>query len=92
MMLNIIILLISFLISIVISMKLQKKSKSKAMVSIIIINIFITVTYFLIFHFLDEEVRIFGYSQSNKYLVLSLTPVVIWMNFFILSLIKDDNK
>ncbi len=89
-MLNIVILSISFLISTVISLKLQKQSKWKSLASIIIVNILIIGTYFLIFNYLDEEARLFGYSQSNYYLAIFLIPVVIWLNFIILTIMNRD--
>lgn len=85
------IILFSLLASTLISVFMIKKRNLKwlSLLTAFCINTIVLVTSSWILYSLDEEEQIFGDGSSGFYVLLIFIPVVTWLNFFILELVRN---
>lgn len=85
------IILFSLLSSTLVSIFMMKKRNLKwfSLLTAFCINTIVLVTSSWILYSLDEEEQIFGDGSSGFYILLIFIPVVTWLNFFILELVRN---
>lgn len=83
---NYIIIALSFIISTYISVQVLKKKNNK-LVSMLIafcLNTLILTLATWLQYLYDEEIKIFGISSKNTYILIIAIPIITWLNFLIL--------
>ncbi len=93
-MLNFIVIVFSFIMSTALSIMIMRNKKYKwlGMLSAFVINAIILgmVSWFL--YHLDEESGLFGIDFHDRYILVMSIPVITWINFIIISIVRKREK
>jgi hypothetical protein len=67
----------------------RKNNKWLALFMALCSNTLLLVIATLLVPLLNDEVRLFGIGQTNLYLLIFSIPIITWVNFLILELIRN---
>jgi len=92
--LNYIIIFVSFLVSTIVSVYFLKTRNHKwlAMLLAFSLNTLILLISTLFLFNIDDEARIFGFVNSNLYVLIFSIPIITWVNLVILVFLKGKDK
>ncbi|WP_102348785.1 hypothetical protein [Bacillus sp. Marseille-P3661] len=91
---NYLIVLFSFLVSTYTSVWTFKKKGNKwiSLIWALGVNVFILILATLLYYYLDDESRLFGFAHSDIYVLILAIPVVTWSNFFVLEFVRNRGR
>ncbi|UTR13148.1 hypothetical protein MM221_10810 [Salipaludibacillus sp. LMS25] len=86
-----IIIIFSLFISTVVSVLTLKKKNNKwlALLMALCSNTLLLVVATWLVSLINDEVRLFGIGQTNLYLLIFSIPIMTWVTFLILELIRN---
>jgi len=84
---NIIVIFCSFIASTIISVVVMRHKQRKwlALLSAFLINVILLGTAYWLLYSADTESQLFGIDFQKRYLLVAFIPVVIYLNYIILS-------
>ena len=87
---NTILLAISFIISTAVSILILKQSNKKwlSMSCALSINALILTSAWFVYQASDES-KLFGIDPYNRYVLILFIPILSWINFLMISFIKN---